>query len=211
MIARAVEDAGYRLHDLRLEEREDGALAVAAFGLAIAASAVRPSFALPLFLGGLFVACRAVVAAWRRGDLLDRLLDERDAYALAEVRGRAEQEATMANRRMLGRAIRSRLELAENPRVVVNADQLVELAGELDDPLLDLDPACAVACSRLLTDPVTSPLMNSSLPADDVRSRLVKIRSGFHPGEVDPATGISRSRPPDECMRRSRTLWGSFR
>jgi hypothetical protein len=187
MVARAVEDAGHRLHDLRLEAWEDGAVAAAAFGLAIAASVVRPTLALPFFLGGLFVGCRAVVAVWRRWDLLDRLLDERDAYSLAEVRGRAEREATMANRRVLGRAIRKRLEFAEDPRIVANADQLAELAGELDDPLLGLDLACAVACSRLLTDPVTSPLMNSSLPVDGVWSRLVQIRSGFHPSEFSSA------------------------
>jgi hypothetical protein len=179
MIARAVEDAGSRLHDLRVEEWEDGAVAVAAFVLAIAASTVRPAFALPLFVGGLFVACRAVTAAWRREDLLDRLLDERDAYTLVEVRERAERDATTSNRRTLAREIRWRLEFAETPRIAANADQLVELAGELDDPLLELDPACAVACSRLLTDPVTSPLLNSSLPAEDVRSRVVQIRSGF--------------------------------
>lgn len=179
MIARAVEDAGSRLHDLRVEEWEDGAVAVAAFVLAIAASTVRPAFALPLFVGGLFVACRAVTAAWRREDLLDRLLDERDAYTLVEVRERAERDATTSNRRTLAREIRWRLEFAETPRIAANADQLVELAGELDDPLLELDPACAVACSRLLTDPVTSPLLNSSLAAEDVRSRVVQIRSGF--------------------------------
>ena len=176
-----------------MEEWEDGAVAVAAFGLAVAASAFRPAFALPLFLGGVFVACRAVVAAWRRGDLLDRLLDERDAYALPEVRGRAEREASMGNRRWLSRAIRSRLELAEGPRVVANADDLAELAEELADPRLELDPACAVACSRLLTDPVASPLLNSSLPAEDVRSRVAQIRSGFHPGEVGAADSSSSS------------------
>lgn len=169
------------MHDLRLEEWEDGAVAVAAFGLAIAASAVRPALALPLFLGGLFVAGRAVVASLRRGELLDRLLDERDAYALPEVRGRAEEEASMINRRRLSRVIRARLELAVEPRFVANAEQLTELAKELVDPLLELDPACAVACSRLLSDPDRSPLINASLPAEDVGSRLVQIRSGFRP------------------------------
>ena len=181
MLARAVEDAGHRLHALRVEEWEDGGVAVAAFGLAIAASAVRPAFALPLLLGGLFVAARGVVAAWRRADLLDRLVGERDAYVLEEVRGRAEREARMANRRVLARVIRARLELAENTRVVAFAEQLAELAAELDDPLLELDPACAVACSRLLNDYIRSPLLNSMLPEQDVRSWIVQIRSGFRP------------------------------
>jgi len=183
MVARAVEDAGRRLHDLQREEWEDGALAAVALTLAIAASAVRPELALPLFFGGMFVAGRAVLAIWRRWDLLDRLLVERDAYALREVRGRAEHEAGTVNRRRLSRTIRSRLELEDNPRVVANADLLRALADELVDPLLELDPACAVACGRLLTDDLGSPLINSELPAEDVRSRLFQIRSGFHSGD----------------------------
>lgn len=167
------------MHDLRLEEWEDGAVAAAAFALAVAASAVRPAFALPLFIGGVFVAGRAVLAGWRRWDLLDRLVVERDAYAIPEVRTRAEQEASMSNRRRLSRAIRSRLDLAANPRIMANADELAALAEELVDPQLELDPPCAAACSRLLMDEVTSPLINPELPAEDVRSRLVQIRSGF--------------------------------
>ena len=171
---------GRRLKDLRREEWEDGAVGAAVLALAVGASLVRPSLALPLFVGGLFLAWRAVVAGWRRWDLVDRLLVERDAYSIPEVRLRGEREASMANRRLLSRAIRSRLELAESPRVAANADQLAALAEELADPQLDLDPACAAACSRLLGDEITSPLA-AALPADEVRSRLAQIRSGFRP------------------------------
>lgn len=159
---------------------EDGAVAAAAFALAIAASAIRPEFALPLFLGSLFVLGRALLAGWRRWDLLDRLIVEGDAYSIPEVRARGEQEAEMTNRRRLSRAIHSRLELADDPRVVANADQFAMLAEELADPLLVLDPACAAVCSRLLFDYVDSPLNNPGLPAEDVRSRLTQIRCGFH-------------------------------
>jgi hypothetical protein len=179
MVARAVEEADRRLHDLRREEWEDGAVATAAFALAVVASAVRPEFALPLFVGSLFVLGRAVLAGWRHWDLLNRLLVERDAYSIPEVRARGEQEARMTNRRWHSRAIRSRLELAEDPRVVANADQFAMLAEELVDPLLALDPACAAVCSWLLAD-ADSPLNNPALPAEDVRSRLVQIRCGFH-------------------------------
>lgn len=181
MIARAVEDAGHRLHDLRREEWEDGAVAAIAFGLALATSAVRREFALPLFVGGLFVAGRAVLASMRRWELLDQLVGERDAYTLAEVRRRAEEEAGMVNRRRLSHAIRARLEYAESPLIAANAEQLAALAEELEDPLLELDPNCAVLCSRLLVDQVSGPAIDSALPAEDVRSRIVQIRSGFHP------------------------------
>ena len=182
MIARAVEDAERRLHDLRREEWEDGAVAAAAFALAIAASAVRPTLALPLFVGGLFVAGRSVVASLRRSDLLGRLAVERDAYSIAEVRELAEQEARIVNRHKLSRAIRWRLELLEDPRIVANTDQLAALAEELDDPQLELDPACAVACSRLLMEQLSSgALIESVLPPEDIRSRIAQIRFGFHP------------------------------
>jgi hypothetical protein len=183
MTARAVEDADRRLHELRRDEWEDGTLAAAASVLAIAASVIHPAFALPLFVGAMFVGGRAMSAGWRRLELLDALVLERDAYALTAVRARAQREASMVNRRRLSRSIRSRLELAENPRVVENGDQFAALADDLADPALELDPACAAACSRLLGDYVWSPLNNDTLPAEDVRSRLVQIRSGFHPHE----------------------------
>jgi hypothetical protein len=179
MVARAVEDVGRRLKDLQREEWEDGAVGAAALVLAVGASVVLPALALPLFAGGLFLTWRAVIAGWRRWDLVDRLLVERDAYTIPEVRLRAEREASMANRRSLSRVIRARLELAENPRVAANAGLLAALAEELADPELELDPVCAAACSRLLLDDVASPLVNPTLPADDVRSRLVQIRLGF--------------------------------
>ena len=45
-------------------------------------------------------------------------------------------------------------------RVLAAAEELEALASELDDEELELDPACAVACMRLLSDVVTSPLLN---------------------------------------------------
>ena len=69
MYARAVDDAGSRLRDLRREEWSDLALATVAVAAALAATHVRPGIAIPLFLGGLFVGARGLVAAWRRWDL----------------------------------------------------------------------------------------------------------------------------------------------
>ena len=50
-----------------------------------------------------------------------------------------------------------------------------------------LDPACAVACVRLLSDPEQSPLLNSAQPADELRSRVSQIRSGFAASDLAPA------------------------
>jgi hypothetical protein len=181
MVARAVEHAGTRLHDLRHEEWEDWGVAAAAFALGFLAARLLPAFAVPLLVAGMVLTCRGVLAEWRRWDLLDRLAGEPDAYVIPEVRARAEATATMANRRSLAITIRWRIEGTADPRVEAAASDLQALAEELEDEQLELDPACAVACSRLLTDATTSPLLNLALPIDEVRSRVLQIRRGFHP------------------------------
>jgi hypothetical protein len=59
------------------------------------------------------------------------------------------------------------------------AEELEALASELEDDELALDPACAVACMRLLSDLSASPLLNPALPPEELRSRVRQIRSGF--------------------------------
>jgi hypothetical protein len=63
-------------------------------------------------------------------------------------------------------------------RIAESEDVLEELACELEDAGLELDPACALACRRLVTDPSVSPLLNPALP-DDLPSRIARIRAGF--------------------------------
>jgi hypothetical protein len=184
MYARAVDDAASRLRELRDEERGDLALAALALGLAVAASQVRPELAIPLFLGGLAVGVFGVRALWRRWDLLDRLSGERDAYVIAEVRAFALREATMERRRSCAASIRGRLEEPLETRITLVADDLEALAAELEDDDLELDPTCAVACVRLVSDIAGSPLLNPALPADEIRSRVRWIRSGFGPSKV---------------------------
>lgn len=182
MYARAVDDAAARLRELRQDEWQDLGLAALALGLAIAASQVHPALAMPLFLGGLVVGALGVRALWRRWDLVERLSGERDAYVISEVRAHASREATMERRRTSAALIRSRLAdpgLAFEARVRSAAEQLEALACELDDGELAFDPACAVACARLLSGLGESPLLNPELPSEELRSRVHQIRSGF--------------------------------
>jgi hypothetical protein len=181
MVSRAVDYAGRRLHDLRVEEREEMGVAAAGFVLAVLAARWRPDFAVPLLVAAMALVWRGVMAEWRRWDLLDRLEGEPDAYVIPEVRARAEATATMANRRRLARMIRWHLDEPADPQVAAAVEDLRALAGELEDEQLELDPACAVACSRLLTDSTSSPLLNAELPIDEVRSRVLQVRRGFHP------------------------------
>jgi hypothetical protein len=182
MYARAVDDASSRLRELRDEEFEDLGLAALVLGLALVATQVRPAFAMPLFLGGVVIGARGVRALWRRWDLVERLAGERDAYAIPEVLAYAAREATADRRQTHAALIRGELEqtgLAYRDRVMLAAAELEALACELEDDELALDPACAVACMRLVSDISESPLLNLALPPELLRSRVRQIRSGF--------------------------------
>ena len=182
MYARAVDEAAIRLRELRHEEWGNLGLGALALGVAAFAAEVRPAFALPLFVGGLVVWALGVRALWRRWDLLDRLAAERDAYVIPDVLAYASRETAMDHRRSSAASIRS---IVRQPgptlqaRVDAAAEGLESLACALDDEELALDPACAVACRRLLSDPIGSPLLNPALPPEDLRSRVEKIRAGF--------------------------------
>lgn len=181
--ARNIEDAEKRLHDLRQEEWSDLVLAALVIGLALVASVVHPPFAGPLFIGGLVAAFLAGRAFFRRWELFDRLLEDRDAYAIPEIRGRANKIASMESRRALAASIRNRLTPVPGyplqARVVGAAEELKALASELEDEELSLNPACAVLCLHLLAADTESPLLNELLPMEDVRVRVRQIRAGF--------------------------------
>ena len=182
MYARAVDDAATRLRELRQEEWGDLALGGLALALALAATQVRPSLALPLFIGGVVVGAFGVRALYRRWDLVERLLSERDAYVIPEVLGHATRMATSDSRRRLAASIRTTLTqpgILIESRVDAAADELEALASELGDDTLELDPVCAAACLRLVSDYSESPLLNHSASAGELRTAVLRIRSGF--------------------------------
>jgi hypothetical protein len=189
MYARAIDDAATRLRKLRHEEWEGLALGALALALALCATQVRPSLAVPLFLGGLVVGGRGLVAGVRRWDLVDRLVDERDAYVIAEVRAHAAREATMARRRDCSATIRSLLVTHgdETAALAGLAAALEALAAELDDTELELEPACAVACARLLDDEERLLRADASMHA-----RVERIRAGFGPARGGTSTAAER-------------------
>ena len=183
MYARAIDDAAFRLRELRREEWGDLGLAAVAVSLSLLATQLWPTLALPFFLGGAVVAARGARAAWRRWELVDGLAAERDAYVIEEVRRWALREAASERRRLFAAYIRSALRQPPPGGFGVAAAELAELASELEDETLALDPACAVACARLVRDPDGSPLLNAALGSEELRSRVRHIRSGFAPQE----------------------------
>jgi hypothetical protein len=183
LTARGIEQAERQLHELRTEEWSDLALAAVAMALALGASAAQSALAGPLLVGAFVVGVLSVRAFVRRADFCDRLLLDRDSYAIPEIRRRAETAASMESRRELALSIRTRLTPVPGfplaARVAEAAEELAALAAELDDEALALDPACAVRCRRLLMNSMDSPLINDLLPADDVLTEIRHVRLGF--------------------------------
>ena len=190
MYARDIDDAASRLRELRADVWHSFALGAASVGGALAATEVAHELVLPLVLGGMFVAGRGMRALLERFELLETLLGQRDAYVIAEVRERALVEARPDHRRALAAYLRTWLPAGE--RLGPVAAELALLAAELEDETLELDPACAVACKRLLCDPLTSPLLTPTGTAEDVRTRVRRIQHGFAPRVV---AGIDASEP----------------
>jgi hypothetical protein len=182
MYARAIDDAALRLRELREQEWEDLGLGALALGLSVAATQALPSFALPLFFGGVVVGFLGLRAVVRRWDLVEHLVEDSDAYVLPEVLERALREATMVRRRTFASVIRSWLRdaeaVSESPSYAA-VDELEALAFDLLDDRLALEPASAVACSKLVSDLCGSPLLNQDMSPGLLRSRARQIRSGF--------------------------------
>jgi hypothetical protein len=187
MYARAVDDAAARLRELCHEQWEQCGLAALALGLAVTASQVLPPLAVPLLLGGLALGALGMRAFWRHWDLLDRLAGERDAHGIPAVAAYASREATLERRRSAAATIRRRLterELGCDVPFTAVAKELEALAAELDDGELAFEPAAAVACTRLLSDPSGGDLLDPASRPDELRSRVRQIRSGLRPRDL---------------------------
>ena len=180
MHARAIDEAQARLFELHNDEVQDIGLSGVALSASLASTAVFPPLAVPLLIGGVTIGMLGIRALWRHWDLLDRLADDRDAYAIRQVREYAARNARMGRRAYFAELARSWARTPDVPIAEVG-DELEELARELEDATLDLDPAAALACRRLLTEPMASPLFDEAHPTDDLRSCIARIRAGFRP------------------------------
>jgi hypothetical protein len=84
------------------------------------------------------------------------------------------------------------LQLHLGVRTANYAHQLEMLARELGAPSARIEPATAVACRRLLTRPVESPLYNPNLPEEDLRAALIRIGAGITDADL-------RTRPTERA------------
>lgn len=191
MSARAIDEAEARLLELHHEERYRLGLSAVALAASLAMTAIYVPVVLPLFVGGLAVGVLGMRTFWQRWDIVDRLADERDAYVIPEVLSYAARDTRMERRSTSAALIRSWLctaALAGSSPVLVKAEEFEALACELEDRDLELDPACAVACRRFLTDGTVSPLFDDAARREDIESWIVRIRDGFRP-RTPPSAG----------------------
>jgi hypothetical protein len=173
--AHALTEAETRLTELRQDERQQLGLGALALCASLAMTAAYEPLVAPLFVGGMAMWLLGIRSLWRRWDLVDRLADDRDAYVISAVRAYAARDARMDRRTANAALLRYWTAQPEFTEVVA---ELQQLARDLENVNLDLSPACAVVCRRLLTDPTVSPLLNGGL-ADDVHEAIVQIEQGF--------------------------------
>ena len=175
MHARAVIEAEARLAELRRDEWQQFGLSALALGASLAMTAAYEPLVAPLFVGGMALWLLGIRSLWRRWDLVDRLADDRDAYVISAVRAYAARDARMDRRHTNAASLRYWATQADLTEV---GGELEQLARDLDDADLDLSPACAIVCRRLLTDPTVSPLLNGGV-ASDLHETIVEIERGF--------------------------------
>jgi hypothetical protein len=136
----------------------------------------------------------AVVAAYARADrmaLLARLVHQRSAYEIADVRKAAEALVTPQVRMRLSRAI-GRLVLEADgfepadpklapsySRVREYRDEFLAVAFHLARPASQVHPTAVALADRLLSHPTMSPLYNERLPATQVRIVLHRVQQSI--------------------------------
>jgi hypothetical protein len=176
--ARALRDAETKLVNFRHDEVEQLGLGAAALAASLALTAVYRPLVAPLFVGGLALWVLGIRSVWRRWDLVDRLADEPDAYALSAVRAYGARDARMARRRAYAGVLRRWASEWSDSDTTEVARDLEQLALDLEDAGLELAPASAIACRRLLTDPTASPLLTCA-PVEEIHARITEIEEGF--------------------------------
>jgi hypothetical protein len=191
MNARDVEMAAAAVERSRYRARRCVITAGVVAAIAVAALPMSTGFAIALGVGVALEISVAVLLWLSRRERIERLALDPSAYAIPEVARFGARVCALRERRRLAAFIDavvnergSPLELHLVVRVGRYAQQLETLARELASPAAHFEPAIAVACRRLLTRPVESPLYNPNLPEEDLRALLLRIRAGISHGDL---------------------------
>lgn len=186
MYERALEQAAYELARRRRRGIQAAALAAGAACAAGVATFFSLSLAAALGAGAMIEMLLAVAAAISRRELVARLALEPAAYVLREVAAYGARAVQARQRARLAAWLIEVTADAYAPhslylgdRVALVTQELEALARALVSPARSIEPASAVACRRLLTHTVDSPLYNPRVPLDDLHLTLRRIRTGI--------------------------------
>jgi hypothetical protein len=186
MYERAVEQAADDIRRRRRRAQQAAWLATAA----LSAAGLIAFFSLPIaaafIAGALLEGLIAADSVYRRRELISCLALQPAAYALPEVAAFGEKAMRPRQRARLAAWLSEVVADAHAPhslclgdRVMLVADELEALACALISPSGSIEAPSVVACRRLLTDMVDSPLYNSALPVGDLHDAVHRIRAGM--------------------------------
>lgn len=186
MTARAIEHESARLTGMRTRVVEGATLAAGTFAAALLATELAPDLAVPLLLGALWMTAVAMRAFVRRHLLIEDLALDREAHAIPAVRKLALRASSPEHRKLVAASIGAVLEASAGrvERIEAQRELLEELAADLVDERLSLEPAAAVALDRLTVEGWDA-FYGSAVPADELGSQLRRILGGFAP--LEPA------------------------
>jgi hypothetical protein len=186
MTDRELQEAGSAVARARRRALEASALAAATAALAVVASFLWPSLILPLAAGAGIEAFLVLVALVRRRERIAALALAPEAYVLPEVERYGCRLTQPRQRRRLAESISRLVAEAHLPGNLFLADRVTKVARELEaiarallQPTARIEPATVVACHRLLTRAVESPLYNPRLSTDELETALARIRTGL--------------------------------
>ncbi len=191
MNARDVDTAAAQIESWRHRVRHCVIASVVVAAVATAAVPFSSSFAIALAVGVILQLSLGGMLWLFRRERIEKLALDPAAYAIPAVARFGARVSAPCARRQLARSIHAlvherghSLELHLVVRAASYTSQLETLARELASPSTRVEPAIAVACRRLITRPVESPLYNPNLPEEDLRALLLRIRAGITIGDL---------------------------
>jgi len=189
--AREVEVAAAGVDRLRSGARWSVIAGALLAAIAAATGTFSKWFAVTLGAGAVLELSLAAVRWLRCRERVERLALEPAAYAIPQVARFGARASALRERRRLARCLDAMVHDRGHPlelHLVIRASSysqhLEALARELASPAMRIEPAMAVACRRLITRPVESPLYNPNLPEEDLRAVLMRIRGGITSAEL---------------------------
>lgn len=161
-------------------------LAILTLVAAVSAAVWSPNATFPLAVLTAGEAVVVMCAYYAQRDLIQCLALEHEAWQIPAVRRYREWLLKQPVRDRLAASINSLIADANTPyafcladRVALVEDQLRLLARVLATPEISVHPRSLIACLRLLSHGVESPLFNPCVPVEQLQATLIRIRFGI--------------------------------